>query len=173
MLYLSIDHGTTTGFTVGRLHDNKFTLLNKGFIHFSSESNYDDIYDAYEELFNIRYKGECVDTVIIEKVTFAGKNCGFGAVQRLFEIRTIIKLLAHQNAVNIIEVQPTHMKKVVTDRGKASKEEVAKILCCIFDLKYEECVPKHNTKNPRFDMLDSLGNMYAALKDKFGENIFI
>lgn len=163
MLYLSIDHGTTSGYSIINVEDDKMELLECDFIFFTSETTYDVMYEKFDRLFQFDFDGQKIRKVVIEKSTFAGRSCGYNAVMKLFEIRAIIKLLAHQYGIDIVEIAPTSMKKFITENGRASKEEVAKTMCNAFDLVYETCVPKHTTKNPQFDMCDAIALNYTAI----------
>ena len=75
----------------------------------------------------------------------------------------MIKLIAHEKGMDIIEVNPKSMKKYVTDDGNAGKPEVASVICTMFDLNHKDIVGKSHTKKPEFDVTDAIALCYHGI----------
>lgn len=172
MLYkriLSVDHGTTSGYSLLTVTDDKKVKKEEsGFVYFSKDSTCEDFYEDYKDIIE-RLKP---DTLVLEKVNVYGKSFGGNNVIRLAEIRSMLKLLANQNGLIIDEVNPTSVKKFMTGHGNASKLQVASAVCKKFNMRTLD-IPKIRTKNPQFDVCDSLGNGLFAICRKINNGNMI
>lgn len=171
MIVLAIDHGSVSGYSVFKYVDNKVKLVEKGFVRFKSETTYEYMYDEFYPIFR-KYEKEA-KYIFLEKVNIIGAKFNADAIIRLCEIRAIIKLLAYEHKLNIVEVNPMTLKKHITGNGKATKMEVANEICTMFELDIKDVVPKLHTKKPEFDLTDSIGIGYTGMCKSFNKGNYL
>lgn len=169
MNILAFDHGTNTGWCVLELKNNELKLIDKGIIKMETHSDYYEFYNAFGDVFK-KYEKNC-PFLCLEKVNIAGAKFGYTSVIRLTEIRTILKLLGNERAMEIIEVNPMTLKKYMCDTSKVSKSDVANKVSDVFDIEYKEIVLKAHTKTPMYDIADSIAiGYYGASQVNVNEN---
>lgn len=132
-LVLGIDPGTAvTGFGVVRLDGRTTTLVECGVIRTKARDplphRLHDVYEGVRELI-VRHHP---DTLAIEDVFYA-RNVRTTVV--LGHARGVILLAAQQAALAIREYPPSEIKKAVTGRGSATKEQVQYMVARLLRLK--------------------------------------
>lgn len=169
MITLSIDHGTTSGYAIYEHTDKEVTLKDSGFVYFKSNTKYNNILATFRELVSR------VDPhiIVIEKINLSGVKFNANAILRLCEIRAMIKLIADESDIFIVEVNPMSMKKFITGSGRGTKYDVAKSVCMMFDKNYDE-IPKIRTKNPLYDECDAIALGYYGISHyyAYGDSVF-
>lgn len=160
MNILAFDHGTDSGWCVLELKGNELKLIDKGIIEMTSDSNYQDFYEEFKEIF-IKYEKMC-PYVCLEKANIQGAKFNFDAITRLIEIRAMLKLLADERCMEVIEVNPMTLKKMVAGTAKASKAEVANSVSDTFNIEFKDIVLKAHTKKPKYEISDSIGIGYVG-----------
>ena len=169
MITLSIDHGTTSGYAIFEHTETEVTLKDSGFIYFTSSSKYDYIYNTYlEKISHVN-----PEIIVLEKINLSGVKFNANAILRLCEIRAMIKLIADELDIIVVEVNPMSMKKFITGSGRGTKYDVAKSVCMLFDKNYDD-IPKIRTKNPLYDECDAIALGYYGISHyyAYGDSVF-
>lgn len=133
-LVLGIDPGTAvTGFGVVAVNGRTTTLVECGVIRTEARDplpqRLAEVYEGIRELI-ARHRP---DTLAIEDVFYA-KNVRTTVV--LGHARGVILLAAQQAALTIHEYPPSEIKKAITGRGGASKEQVQFMVAKLLKLKH-------------------------------------
>ncbi len=146
MIILGIDPGlATTGYGIikfkipqsrtsslrGR-QNSKFKILKYGCIKTSTKSSFAERLEAiYNELRKLikKYKP---DKIALERIFFA-KNVK--TAMQVGEARGVVTLVAIQNKVLITEFTPLQVKQCLTGYGRASKEQVQKMVKMFLSFK--------------------------------------
>lgn len=133
-LVLGIDPGTAvTGFGVVAVDGRTTTLVECGVIRTNARDplpqRLHEVYEGVSELI-ARHRP---DTVAVEDVFYA-KNVRTTVV--LGHARGVILLAAQQASLTIHEYPPTEIKKAITGRGSATKEQVQFMVARLLRLKH-------------------------------------
>lgn len=131
MRILGIDPGSRrTGYGVLDLVGKQTTLVSHGVIETGTEDSVhaDRLFVLYTKLREVLLSSK-PDVVSVEKIFFA-KNAV--SALRLGQARGVILLACAQSQLPIFEYNPTEVKSALVGNGRASKEEVAKMLKIIF-----------------------------------------
>lgn len=111
----------------------------------------------YEELLKI-IKENKINDIVIEDGFSKIANLRTGLM--LAELRGCIKLLAYMNDVEIYTVAPQQIKKIITGKGNATKEDVANKLCEIYaDNSLFKSIGTFSDKNNR----EKTSDIYDAI----------
>lgn len=165
MRILSFDHGTSTGWSY--FEDGK--LIDSGIIKLTCITKLDEAYNKYEPLF-YKYKP---NVVVLEKVNVGGIKFGANNVIKLAQLQAVLRLLCYSNNIELCEVNPTSMKKLLTGNGRADKEIIAQKTAELLDINYYDivqCIPyknKNGIKAKIYDKSDaiSLGLYYLKINE--------
>jgi crossover junction endodeoxyribonuclease RuvC len=133
-LVLGIDPGTAvTGFGVVAVAGRSATLVECGVIRTAARDplaqRLAEVHEGVRELI-ARHRP---DTLAIEDVFYA-KNVRTTVV--LGHARGVILLAAQQSALTILEYPPSEIKKAITGRGGATKEQVQFMVAKLLRLKH-------------------------------------
>lgn len=159
-MLIAVDHGTKTGYSV---FDNA-KLKHYGAKQFESITCLKEVHDWFSSLVKV-YKPT---VIVLEKINVAGSKFGGNNVIKLSQFQGVLRLVAQSIGAEVVEMNPTSMKKVITGYGKAEKVEVAQKVANIWNLNRNEiCVPvyykkKDGIKTYEADVSDSiaLGTFY-------------
>lgn len=125
------------GFALLEIENNKVTVLNTGYVDNkkrTKDKHGRKINAIYRELCNMLSEADKVDYVVREK----GFSRFAGVTQTLFKVVGISDLAVYQYAdMEVHEITPTTVKKLVTGNGKAEKDEVAEAVERIIENKIE------------------------------------
>ncbi|MGE5437302.1 MAG: crossover junction endodeoxyribonuclease RuvC [Syntrophothermus sp.] len=132
MIILGIDPGTiTTGYGIINSDNNKLSIVNSGFINLKKEAFLPEklkiIYNQIDSLIKF-YRP---DEFSIE-TAFYGKNVQ--SAMKIGYARGVSILAAVQNNIPVSEYSPREVKKSVTGKGAAQKDQVAYMIKSILSL---------------------------------------
>lgn len=134
MTILGIDPGTSKcGYAILTLDQKKFSLSEAGFIKISAGHLQEQIPQLIEGL-DLILKNHKIDEVAIEDIFFAHNP---KTVIKLAQFRGALSLKIIQDLGNFHEYTPLQVKKSVTGKGKAAKEQVAYMVKVILGIKQE------------------------------------
>jgi crossover junction endodeoxyribonuclease RuvC len=134
MVVLGIDPGTVKcGYSLLSLENRKMNLIEAGFIKIASKSLVEQLPELIEGLDLIVSKNK-IDEAAIEDIFFAYNP---KTVLKLAQFRGAILLKLIQDLGSFHEYTPLQVKKSVTGKGKASKEQVAYMVKVILGIKQE------------------------------------
>lgn len=135
MVILGIDPGlATTGYGIINLQtaNGRLQIVDYGCVRTSAKLFFADrlkiIYSEIEQLVK-KYQP---DKIAIEKIFFA-KNVK--TAMQVGEARGVITLAAVQNNLSILEFTPLQVKQALTGYGRASKEQIQKMVKAILNLR--------------------------------------
>ncbi len=132
-IILGIDPGTgTMGYGVIAVRGQEFHLIQFGVIHLSKYANQElKLKKIFERSINL-IEEYSPDEMAIE-APFYGKNVQ--SMLKLGRAQGVTMAAALSHEIPIREYAPKKVKQSVTGNGNASKEQVAKMLCTIFNIK--------------------------------------
>lgn len=131
-------------------------IVKAGIISTSSgDEYYKRIKIIYDEIFELIEKNKPIHAAIEE--SFYSKNVK--TANQLAQVRIILILAAMQNDLTISLFSPNSIKKAVTGRGHASKEQVAYMVKEIFNI--DKDIPD--------DVSDALATAYTFISRSFNE----
>lgn len=134
MLILGIDPGTSKcGYSVIRVENKKIFLEEAGFIKIESGHLQEQIPQLIEGLDQV-FRNHKIDEVAIEDIFFAHNP---KTVIKLAQFRGALSLKIIQDLGNFHEYTPLQVKKAVTGKGKAAKEQVAYMVKILLGIKQE------------------------------------
>ncbi|GHV60147.1 crossover junction endodeoxyribonuclease RuvC [Campylobacterota bacterium] len=134
MMILGIDPGTAKcGYALLNLQNRKMNLHEAGFIKIGSKRLQEQIAELIEGLDMVLQKTK-IDEVAIEDIFFAFNP---KTVIKLAQFRGALSLKIIQELGNFYEYTPLQVKKAVTGKGKAAKEQVAYMVKIILGIKQE------------------------------------
>lgn len=134
MLILGIDPGVaTTGYGIIKMvSGNKLSVVDYGCIKTPKKKVFSQrLFQIYRELTSLikKYKP---NQVAVETIYFA-KNAK--TVIKVSEGRGVAILAAAENGVNVVEFTPLQVKQALTGYGRASKEQIQKMVKSTLNLK--------------------------------------
>lgn len=132
-IILGIDPGTSImGYGIIGVRGQEFHLIQFGVIHLSKYANQElKLKKIFERSINL-IEEYSPDEMAIE-APFYGKNVQ--SMLKLGRAQGITMAAALSHEIPIREYAPKKIKQSITGNGNASKEQVAKMLCTIFDIK--------------------------------------
>lgn len=134
MVILGIDPGTKKcGYSVIKIVNKKIEYVEAGFIKIASNSLQEQISELIEGL-DLVFKNHKIDEVAIEDIFFAFNP---KTVIKLAQFRGALSLKIIQDLGNFHEYTPLQVKKAVTGKGKATKEQVAYMVKIVLGIKGE------------------------------------
>lgn len=135
---MGVDPGTTIlGYSVICADKNTIKILINGIIKLkSADSHFSRLGSIYNRLDTV-IKEYNPDILSIES-PFFGKN--IQSMLKLGRAQGAAIIAAVNNNLEIAEYSPRKIKQSITGKGNASKEQVAKMLKCIFEI---ESLPEH------------------------------
>lgn len=134
MKILGIDPGTINcGYAILEVRNNKPILIEAGLIKMKSRVLQEQIVEFVEGLDLILQRHE-IDEVAVEDIFFAFNP---QSVIKLAQFRGAISLKLLQDFGNFSEYTPLQVKKAVTGKAKATKEQVAFMVKKYLNLKKE------------------------------------
>ncbi|MDR2153225.1 MAG: crossover junction endodeoxyribonuclease RuvC [Helicobacteraceae bacterium] len=134
MIILGIDPGTAKcGYSLLSLEQRKMNLLEAGFIKISANPLAAQLPELIEGL-DLVVKNHRIDEAAVEDIFFAYNP---KTVLKLAQFRGAILLKLIQDLGVFHEYTPLQVKKSVTGKGKASKEQVAYMVKVLLGIKQE------------------------------------
>ena len=134
MKVLGIDPGTINcGYAILEIRNNKPILIEAGIIKMKSRVLQEQILEFVEGLDLILKRHE-IDEVAVEDIFFAFNP---QSVIKLAQFRGAISLKLLQDFGNFSEYTPLQVKKAVTGKAKATKEQVAYMVKKYLNIKKE------------------------------------
>lgn len=131
MIILGIDPGTINcGYGVIQLQD-KIKIVEAGLIKIKSRNLQEQIVELVEG-FDLILKNHQIDEVAIEDMFYAFNP---KTVIKLAQFRGALSLKILQELGNFYEYTPLQVKKAITGKAKASKEQVAFMVKTLLGLK--------------------------------------
>lgn len=132
-IILGLDPGTSVmGYGLILVKKNKTSLLQFGVIHLSKYSNHEiKLKKIFERVLSIITEFQ-PDEVALE-APFFGKN--IQSMLKLGRAQGVAMAAALSRDIPITEYAPKKIKQSVTGNGNASKEQVAKMLMTLLDIK--------------------------------------
>ncbi|MDD4996421.1 MAG: crossover junction endodeoxyribonuclease RuvC [Patescibacteria group bacterium] len=133
MIILGIDPGIAiVGYAILVFKKNKFFVSDYGCVRTSSQKIFSQrILQIYQEI-DLLIKKYKPNIIAIETIFFA-KNAK--TAMKVSESRGIAALLAAQNDITIKEYTPLQVKQALTGYGRASKEQIQKMVKSILCLE--------------------------------------
>lgn len=134
MVVFGIDPGSVNcGWGAIEFENNKYKLLEYGVIHLKKmEDDFPKRIDLLFAKLSSKIKEYKADVVCIEKV-FNAKNTQ--SLIKLTHARAAAMLSATTNNCEVVEYSPNEVKKSVTGRGHASKEQVQYMVKTLLNIK--------------------------------------
>lgn len=134
-IILGIDPGSNVmGFGIIQVNGSKITLLQFGSLNFSNESNhYIKLKKIYTSITSI-FEEFSPDELAIE-APFYGKN--IQSMLKLGRAQGVCITAALERDIPIFEYAPKRIKQSITGSGNASKEQVAKMIVNVLEIKQE------------------------------------
>lgn len=134
MKVLGIDPGTINcGYAILEIRNNKPILIEAGIIKMKSRVLQEQILEFVEGL-DLIVKRHEIDEVAVEDIFFAFNP---QSVIKLAQFRGAISLKLLQDFGNFSEYTPLQVKKAVTGKAKATKEQVAYMVKKYLNIKKE------------------------------------
>jgi crossover junction endodeoxyribonuclease RuvC len=134
VIILGIDPGTAKcGYSLLSLEQRKMNLLEAGFIKISANPLAAQLPELIEGL-DLVVKNHRIDEAAVEDIFFAYNP---KTVLKLAQFRGAILLKLIQDLGVFHEYTPLQVKKSVTGKGKASKEQVAYMVKVLLGIKQE------------------------------------
>ncbi len=134
MQILGIDPGSKNcGYAIIKKENGRVTLVEAGLIKIKERVLQDQIVELVEGL-DIIIKNNQIDEVAIEDIFFAYNP---KTVLKLAQFRGALSLKILQELGNFYEYTPLQVKKAVTGKAKAAKEQVAFMVKRILGIKKE------------------------------------
>jgi crossover junction endodeoxyribonuclease RuvC len=166
MWILGIDPGTaTTGYAVIKTSSNKYHAQDFGLIETDKNGTpgkrFENIYKQMVGLLN-KYSP---DVMVIEKIFFA--NNAKTAI-RVGQAQGVMLLAAARSKVDVVEIAPGTIKKVVAGSGRADKKDIQRALRKVFGAKVRSKAKKRTHFDNAADAL-AVALCYAYTYAKGGE----
>ncbi len=134
MLILGIDPGTINcGYAILRVEKNKMSLVEAGLIKIKTRELQFQIAELVEGI-DMILKNRTIDEVAIEDMFYAHNP---KTVIKLAQFRGALALKIIQEIGNFHEYTPLQVKKSLTGKAKAAKEQVAFMVKTLLGLKEE------------------------------------
>ncbi|MFV0480443.1 MAG: crossover junction endodeoxyribonuclease RuvC [Campylobacteraceae bacterium] len=134
MIILGIDPGSKNcGYAIIEKSNNKTFLKEAGLIKIKSTNLQEQIVELVEGI-DIIFKNNTIDEVAIEDIFFAFNP---KTVLKLAQFRGALSLKILQVFGNFHEYTPLQVKKAVTGKAKATKEQVSFMVKRILNIKQE------------------------------------
>ncbi|MDR1910820.1 MAG: crossover junction endodeoxyribonuclease RuvC [Helicobacteraceae bacterium] len=134
MVILGIDPGTAKcGYSLLKLEFSKMSLIEAGFIKIASNPLQEQLPELIEGL-DLILKKHKIDEAAVEDIFFAHNP---KTVLKLAQFRGAILLKLIQELGVFHEYTPLQVKKAVTGKGKAAKEQVAYMVKILLGIKQE------------------------------------
>ncbi len=134
MLILGIDPGTINcGYAILRVEKNKMSLVEAGLIKIKTRELQFQISELVEGI-DMILKNRTIDEVAIEDMFYAHNP---KTVIKLAQFRGALALKIIQEIGNFHEYTPLQVKKSLTGKAKAAKEQVAFMVKTLLGLKEE------------------------------------
>ncbi|MDR2638407.1 MAG: crossover junction endodeoxyribonuclease RuvC [Helicobacteraceae bacterium] len=134
MVILGVDPGTAKcGYSILNLERRKMSLIEAGFIKIAPNPLVAQLPSLIEELDRI-FKNHKIDEAAVEDIFFAYNP---KTVLKLAQFRGAILLKLIQELGVFHEYTPLQVKKSVTGKGKADKEQVAYMVKVLLGIKQE------------------------------------
>lgn len=134
MTILGIDPGSKNcGYAIIEKSNNKLQLKEAGLIKIKSSILQEQIVELVEGI-DIIFKNNKIDEVAIEDIFFAFNP---KTVLKLAQFRGALSLKILQIFGNFYEYTPLQVKKAVTGKAKATKEQVSFMVKRILNIKQE------------------------------------
>ena len=145
-IILGIDPGTTVlGYGLIHVKNGKISLLNFGIVQLHKLPSHPDKLKRILERLNGLIEEYKPDEMAIE-APFFGKNVQ--SMLKLGRVQGMVMSLAFSKSIPISEYEPKKIKQSVTGNGNSSKEQVAKMVEVIGNIKLDAKL---------FDATDALG----------------
>lgn len=162
---LGIDHGTSTGYAFVK---NK-EVIKYGVFLVKGQSKGERFVNFEQQLESIINE---LKPQIIAAERPAHKRNGT-TTELLVGFYTLILKLAQKYNIKVVECYPTSVKKVVTDKGNATKQEVANVITHIYNVHLKDIVINdlRNAKQKSYEISDSLALCYYAYKQELINNV--
>lgn len=155
MIIIGIDPGTTrVGYGVIKKEGDKLLYVKSGLVDIPSNSVSQKLLDLEKALFEL-VKEIRPDKAAIEKVFFSPSNKK--TALQVAQARGIIISVIVKQGIKIYEPSPTEVKLAVTGNGRASKNQVAKMVSYFLGI---------STKNLVDDVVDALAVAITASGNK-------
>ena len=170
MVMMGVDPSTvSTGWSIMRRGKKDTELLSYGCLNFVRSKTFVQRVGGFYEFFVNKIQAFGVTHIAIE-TPFLGKNPQtFG---KLSYLRGILYLLAYKFGLEVSEYQPTVVKKSLTGRGNATKEQVAFVVHKLFPYLRVEITNRSEIsrserviKNRMEDITDSMAIALCGLWD--------
>lgn len=134
MTILGIDPGTRNcGYAIIKKENSRVSLVEAGLIRIKEKELQYQISELVEGL-DIIFKNNSIDEVAIEDIFFAFNP---KTVLKLAQFRGALSLKILQIHGNFFEYTPLQVKKAVTGKAKAQKEQVAFMVKRVLGIKQE------------------------------------
>lgn len=136
---LGIDPGTlVTGYGVLQQQGKQVVVVQAGVLHLPKD---DDALERMEPLWHrmLALMQEVRPTVLAVETPFAGKNPQ--SLLKLGRAQGVILAAAYHVGVPVAAYPPTEVKRAVTGRGSASKQQVARMLAALYPGQHEADLP--------------------------------
>ncbi|GHV09309.1 crossover junction endodeoxyribonuclease RuvC [Campylobacterota bacterium] len=134
MIIMGIDPGSAKcGYALLRLEQRKMSMIEAGLIKIASRTLCEQIAEMIEG-FDLILKKNAIDEVAIEDIFFAHNP---KTTIKLAQFRGAILLKLIQDLGVFHEYTPLQVKKAVTGKGKAAKEQVAYMVKILLGIKQE------------------------------------
>ena len=134
MIILGIDPGSINcGYAILKKENNKIVLLEAGIIKIKQKVLQHQIVELVEGL-DMVFKSFAIDEVAIEDIFFAYNP---KTVLKLAQFRGALSLKILQEIGSFSEYTPLQVKKTVTGKAKATKEQVAFMVKRLLNIKKE------------------------------------
>ncbi len=134
MVILGIDPGSRKcGYALLDVNKSKMSLIEAGFINIKEKILQYQL-SEFVEGFDLIVDNHKIDEVAIEDMFFAHNP---KTVIKLAQFRGALSLRVIQKLGNFYEYTPLQVKKAVTGKGKATKEQVAYMVKILLNIKKE------------------------------------
>lgn len=134
MRILGIDPGSRNlGYAILDVNNNQMKLIEAGIIKIKQSTLQQQIVELVEGL-DLILKNQQIDEVAIEDIFFAFNP---KTVLKLAQFRGALSLKILQELGNFYEYTPLQVKKALTGKAKATKEQVAFMVKKLLNLKQE------------------------------------
>ena len=134
MIILGIDPGIALcGFGVIKSENKNFALVDHGCVVTHAKDAYPDRLKKIFDRCNALITQYHPNSIILEKIFFA-KNSKTAII--IGEVRGILILLSIQHKIPLKEFTPLEVKKSITSYGRASKQQMQKMVSRLLGLDY-------------------------------------
>lgn len=132
MIICGIDPGyDRAGYSFLKIESGKYEVLAYGLVSTNKHSDFcDRIYELGND-FELLFEQHKPTHLFIEKL-FIGRNTT--TVLQVAEVRGVIKYLAKKHQLDIYEIAPTSIKKIVSGYGAADKSQMIRAITLLLNL---------------------------------------